>query len=132
MATVLEGSNRRIYMPDGRYVGPGEVGGGLTGYTYLSDNRLIQWGTNAGGTRITFSLSYSQVYNVVCSEANIYGWSDSGGGVGGQMTTYGVNAIDNSGFSTRVCVIRGVGNMVDAPGCSFIWMAWGYRPRAGL
>ena len=130
MAITLEGANRRILMPDGRYLGPGEVGGNLSGWSYLSDHRLVQWGTTYGGVRVTFALSYTTVYNVVCCEANIYGWSDAGGTTGaGQMTTYGVNAIDTSGFSTRVCVIRGAGNIVDASSCAFLWMAWGYRPR---
>ena len=129
MSLTLEGTNRRILMPDGRYLGPGEVGGNLAGWSYLSDHRLVQWGQTVGGVRVTFGLAYTTVYNVVCCEANIGGWSDSGGGVGGQMTTYGVNAIDTTGFSTRVCLIRGGDNVLDPGGCAFLWMVWGYRPR---
>lgn len=132
MALVLEGTNRRILMPDGRYL-TGEVSS-LGNFIWLHDNMAMAYGSGysstAGQSAYTaFPRSFTTVFDVMMCEAGAGGWTDSGGGAGGFGTAHGLHYFTTSGFYSKNASLGGNTVVVDNAGYSFRYMAFGVLER---
>jgi hypothetical protein len=132
MALVLEGTNRRILMPDGRYL-TGEVSG-IGSWIWLHDNIAMATGggysSTAGQAAYTaFPRSFTTVFDVLICEGGAGGWTDAGGGPGGFGTVHGLYYFTTSGFYSRNASLGGNTVVVDNAGYGFRYMAFGTLER---
>jgi len=130
MAVKLEGTNRRILMPDGRYL-TGEAWGTRSDWCTLHDGYVIASGTDnlmGAAKYVAFPYSFSQVFHIVVCEAGATGWTDWQNNIGwGSASIYGVSGQTTSGFTVEGWALQGGGavNTKNPTGYGFCWLAWG-------